>query len=223
MRKKLSFCLFAAIAAVSFHTAAQANLWNLSDTTYTYNGSDSSGASWIYTITTSSVSGKDYYKATTINYENDQETNEMYLTSDATSVQYSFDGTNWEYWIDTNKNTGDSATNFWITTETDNGVTEYTKRTVGYDNILKAYFVENYESTLSGDRLSESDFYYFVNGLGMVYEYDKRGVDPTIAPLEQLRTDWSLPIPGAVPEPTTLLLFSAGLLSLTAACRRRAK
>lgn len=224
MQNKLSFCLLAVIAAVSIHTVAYASLWNLSETVYTYNGSDKLDRSWIYKISISPVSGKDYYKATTNNYENDGEENELFITSNETSVQYSFDGSTWEYWIDKNKNTGDSTTNFWITTEIDNGTKEYTKRTVGYDNILKAYFVENYEVNSSGERLSKSDIYYFADGLGMVYEYDERGVDPSIAPLEQLRTDWSLPTTtAAVPAPTTLLLFSAGLLSLTAVRRRRAK
>lgn len=214
MRSKLLCCCIVFSAALSLNNA-QAALWNVNvGDVYTFDGIDSAGNTWENTLTVtdsySSSSGEFYYKVLSNNYENEGETSSWYLYSNDTSIYTSSNQIDWDLFINRTYAAGSS----WTITEDDGDIVQRIMH--GYNINLGGYSMEQFKIDKNGTRLSPSDNYLIVYGLGLVAEVDY-WVDDN-APYTQTRTDWAHP--SAVPTPNTLLLLGAGLLGLVRVRRK---
>ncbi len=214
MLSKMLFCCIA-LSAAFLQNNAQAALWDMNvGDVYTYDGIDSAGNTWVQTLTVTSShahpSGGLYYQVQSYNYENGLETGSWYFYANNASISVSDNQIDWDLFIDRTL----PASSSWTISEDDGDTMQRT--THGYVDSLGGYWLEQYKIDINGNRLSPSDNYLIVDGLGIVGEVDYWVSNN--APYIQTRRDWTPP--SAVPAPNTLLLLGSGLLGLVGVRRK---
>jgi len=183
MLNKIHYVLI--IVSCFVYSNSFASFWNMNvGDKYIFNGYDNNQNTWQYTaeIVHSTSFGNDVsYTFKRTNYENDGEDVFFYIYSTGTQIFISENGaTGWELFFDSSLAPGSTWT-----------VGSRRRVMHGYDSSLDAYWIEQYKIDQSGNRISPSDNYYLVNGIGIVKEVDYWVT--ANAPFIQQRQGWQPP------------------------------